>query len=88
MLFRLTAHVVNRHISMQKVQKELKDAGKPIPGFGPGWCPVLGGSFLPYQPNSDEVAAIGKNVPLFVGSTKNELTPFRPSMRGITMEQA
>jgi para-nitrobenzyl esterase len=74
--------------ALQKVQKELKDAGKPVPGFGLSWGPVLDGSFLPYQPATAEAAAIGKNVPLLVGSTKNEFTPFNPSTRGITMEQA
>lgn len=74
--------------ALREVQKELKDAGKPIPGFGLGWGPVLDGSFLPYQPNSAEAAALGKNVPLLVGSTKNEFTPFNPTTRDITMEQA
>ena len=74
--------------ALQKVQKELKAAGKPVSGFGLSWGPVLDGSFLPYQPATAEAAAIGKNVPLLVGSTKNEFTPFNPSTRGITMEQA
>ena len=74
--------------ALRKVQKELKDAGKPIPGFGLGWGPVLDGNFLPYQPNSAEAAALGKNVPLLVGSTKNEFTPFNPATSDITMEQA
>ncbi|MEO8862031.1 MAG: carboxylesterase/lipase family protein [Ginsengibacter sp.] len=74
--------------ALQKVQKELAAEGKPVQGFGLGWGPVLDGTFLPYQPTSAEAAALGKNVPLLVGSTKNEFTPFNPSTRGITMEQA
>jgi para-nitrobenzyl esterase len=74
--------------ALRKVQAELKAEGKPIPGFGLGWGPVLDGTFLPYQPNTAEADAIGKNVPLLVGSTKNEFTPFNPTTRGITMEQA
>lgn len=47
MVFRLTGHGVNRRIALQKIQKELRDTGKPIPGCGLGWGPVLDGSFLP-----------------------------------------
>ena len=74
--------------ALRKVQEELKAEGKPIPGFGLDLGPVLDGSFLPYQPNTAEAESLGKGVPLLVGSTKNEFTPFNPTTRGITMEQA
>ncbi len=67
----------------RKVSAELRKEGKP----GAGWGPALDGDFLPYQPTDAAALEISKNIPLLVGSTKNEFTPFNPSTRNYTMEQ-
>jgi len=69
-----------------KVQQTLK--AENVPAFGLGWNPVLDGSFLPYQPTDAAGIELAKNVPLLVGTTKNEFTPFIPGSRGASMEQA
>jgi para-nitrobenzyl esterase len=70
--------------ALQKVSQSLKAEGKPA--FGLGWGPVLDGSFLPYQPADAAALALSKDVPLLVGSTKNEFTAFMPSPPNQTME--
>ena len=74
--------------ALMKVQEALKKEGKPVPGFGLGWQPVLDGSFLPYQPTDAAAIELSKNIPLLVGSTKNEFTPFVPGTRDISMDSA
>ena len=74
--------------ALSKVGAALKAEGKTLPQFGLSWGPNLDGSFLPYQPTDAAAVEIAKNVPMLVGSTKNEFTPFIPGSRDITMENA
>lgn len=74
--------------ALAKIQEALKAEGKSIPGFGLSWGPVLDGNLLPYQPTESAATEISKNIPLLVGSTKNEFTPFMPGTRGITIDKA
>ena len=74
--------------ALSKVAAAMKAEGKTVPQFGLSWGPVLDGSFLPYQPTDAAAIEIAKNVPMLVGSTKNEFTPFIPGSRDITMENA
>lgn len=74
--------------ALKKVSDAMKAEGKPIAGFGLGWGPSLDGTFLPYQPNETAALALSKNIPLLVGSTKNEFTPFTPGTRDITLDTA
>lgn len=74
--------------ALMKVQEELKKQGKPIPGFGLSWQPALDGNFLPYQPTDAAAIELSKNIPLLVGSTKNEFMPFLPGTRDISMDSA
>ena len=76
------------HRALTKVQKDLIAEGKPPAGFGLSWGPVLDGAFLPFQPSTNEAIAISNEIPLLVGTTKNEFTPFIPGTRDITMEAA
>lgn len=71
--------------AMQKVREQLAAEGKPVTGFRFGWSPILDGSFLPYQPNDSKALALSDNVPLLIGSTKNE---FMPSLRNPAMRNA
>lgn len=74
--------------ALLKVQEALKAAGKPVAGFGLSWGLVMDGNFLPYQPTEPAAIELSKHIPLLVGSTKNEFTPFIPGSRNITMEAA
>ncbi len=74
--------------ALKKVEGLLKAAGKPVAGFGLSWGPVLDGSLLPYQPDEAAAMAISINIPLLVGTTKNEFAPFMPGTRNITMDKA
>jgi para-nitrobenzyl esterase len=71
--------------ALSKVAGQLKAEGKTVPQFGLSWGPNLDGSFLPYQPTEAAAIEIAKNVPMLVGSTKNEFTPFIPSAKLATM---
>jgi len=62
--------------ALAKVASALKAEGKPVPGFGLGWGPILDSSFLPYQPNEPAALELSKNIPLLVGTTKNEFGAF------------
>lgn len=50
----------------------MKAEGRPVQGFGLGWGPSLDGEVLPYQPLSVEALQLSKNVPLMIGTVKNE----------------
>ncbi len=76
------------HKALAKVQQELIASGKAVPGFGLDWGPHLDGYVLPYQPSDNNAIELFKNIPLMVGTTKNEFTPFIPGTRNITFEQA
>ncbi|WP_121355696.1 carboxylesterase/lipase family protein [Flavisolibacter nicotianae] len=71
--------------AMTKVSQALRAEGKQAGFFG--WGPILDGDFLPYQPTDAAGIAIAKDVPLLVGTTKNEFTPFNPTLRNLSMEQ-
>ncbi|HEX6226653.1 MAG TPA: carboxylesterase family protein [Chryseolinea sp.] len=59
--------------SLQKVNEELKAEGKEVlPLVGLSWGPCLDGKFLPNQPTEPAAQAISSNIPLLIGSTKNE----------------
>ena len=70
--------------ALKKVEQTLKPTD--IPDFGLEWLPVRDGNFLPYQPGEAAAMALSKNVPLLVGSCKNEYNPFIPGRRGISMD--
>ncbi|GEO12289.1 carboxylesterase/lipase family protein [Segetibacter aerophilus] len=72
--------------AIRKVQDDLRAQGKTTAGFGLGWGPVLDGDFLPYQPSEAAAVELSKSIPLLVGTTKNEFTPFNPTNRGISMD--
>lgn len=59
------------------VNNKMKAEGKPAPGFGLlSWGPSQDGEDLPYQLFSTEAFELSKEVPLMIGTTKNEFTPF------------
>ncbi len=60
------------------VNEQLKATGTTVPGFGLGWGPSLDGSALPYQFFDPAALALSKDIPLLIGTVKNE---FMPSLR-------
>jgi len=69
--------------AMRKVAAELKKEGKTA---NTGWNGVLDGDFLPYQPTDPAAMEIAKNIPLMVGTVKNEFTPFIPAGKTQSMD--
>lgn len=67
---------------------KMKAEGKTIPGFGLGWGPSVDGEDLPYQVSSKEAYELSKDVPLLIGTVKNEFTPFyAAAMSNASIEQ-
>lgn len=62
--------------ALKTVADKMKADGKPAPGFGLSWGPSVDPDVLPYQLFSNEAFDLSKNIPLLVGTTKNEFTPF------------
>ncbi|WP_437395881.1 carboxylesterase/lipase family protein [Flagellimonas lutimaris] len=58
------------------VEKKMREEGNAPVGFGLNWGPSLDGIVLPHDLMSDEAFELSKNIPLMLGSTKNEFTPF------------
>ena len=57
------------------ISDKMKAEGKPLPGFGLSWGPSVDGEDLPYQLFSKEAFELSKNVPLLIGTVKNEFMP-------------
>jgi para-nitrobenzyl esterase len=62
--------------ALRTIEEKMKAEGKPVIGFGLSWGPSRDGDDLPYQLFSKEAFALSKEVPLLLGTTKNEFTPF------------
>lgn len=62
--------------ALKNIEEKMKEAGKPIMGFGLGWGPSVDGDDLPFQTSSDEALALSKEIPLLIGTVKNEFAPF------------
>jgi para-nitrobenzyl esterase len=75
--------------ALAKVNEELKAEGKATGMFGLSWGPTQDGAFLPYQPTDEQAKALSANIPLMIGSTKNEFMTslFMPNLRGAGMEE-
>ncbi len=63
--------------ALQLVGEKRRAAGKPTIGLGMlSWGPSVDGDALPHQLFSDEAFTLSKDIPLLLGTTKNEFTPF------------
>lgn len=58
--------------ALKVVADKLKAEGKPVGGFGLSWGPSVDGDLLPYQLFSPEAFELSKNIPLLIGTVKNE----------------
>jgi para-nitrobenzyl esterase len=59
--------------ALQTVKRSLPEDGS---GFGLEWEPVQDGDFLPAQPGEPPAIQLSKDIPLLVGSCKNEYMPY------------
>ena len=59
--------------ALQSVKRSLPEDGS---GFGLEWEPVHDGEFLPAQPGEPLAIKLSKDIPLLVGSCKNEYMPY------------
>ena len=74
--------------ALKKVESEMKTEGRPVTGFGLNWGPSRDGDVLPYQIFSPEAFELSKEVPLLIGTTKNEFMPsLRTGLSNATHEQ-
>jgi len=64
--------VASYQSALKKVREELTEEGNPPAGYGFGLSPTEDGEFLPYDFKDPRALAISKDVPLMIGSTKNE----------------
>ncbi|WP_318312740.1 carboxylesterase/lipase family protein [Flagellimonas crocea] len=62
--------------ALQIVAEQMKKRGEVPVGLNLNWGPSLDGSVLPYDVMSKESFELSKNIPLMLGTTKNEFTPF------------
>lgn len=62
--------------ALKTVEAALKADGKNSGVFGLSWGPSMDGNVLPYQPLTKEGLALAKDVPLMIGTVKNEFAPF------------
>ena len=61
--------------ALRIIAERLKAEGKPVTGFGLGWGPSVDGEDLPYQVASNKAFELSKDVPLLIGTVKNEFMP-------------
>jgi para-nitrobenzyl esterase len=62
--------------ALKTVETALKAEGQNFGVFGLSWGPSLDGNVLPDQPLSIKGLALAKDIPLMIGTVKNEFTPF------------
>jgi para-nitrobenzyl esterase len=62
--------------ALKTIADKMKAEGKPVLGFGLSWGPSNDGEDLPYQLFSKEAFELSKDIPLLIGTTKNEFMPF------------
>ncbi|MDH4460337.1 MAG: carboxylesterase family protein [Flectobacillus sp.] len=75
--------------AIQKVQAAMKAEGKAFIGGGLNWGPVHDGTFLPYQQEEAAGLDIANDVPLLMGSTKNEFMQslMNPAIAKFSMDE-
>ncbi len=74
--------------ALSTIAAKMKAEGKTVSGFGLSWGPGVDGEDIPYQIFSKEAFELSKDVPLLIGTVKNEFMPSLFSgMSNATMEQ-
>lgn len=70
--------------ALVKVGAELRKEGHPT---NVGWNAVLDGEMFPYQPADAKAMELAREIPLLVGTTKNEFAAFAPTPKDLTMDK-
>lgn len=73
--------------ALKIVEKKMKAEGKSFSIFGLNWGPSRDGEMLPYQIFSDEAMKLSKDVPLLIGTVKNEFGSMFTGMSNSSAEQ-
>jgi para-nitrobenzyl esterase len=73
--------------ALKTIADKMKAEGKPVVGFGLSWGPSVDGVNLPYQLSSKEAFELSKNIPLLIGTVKNEFGTMFTGMGNNTPEQ-
>jgi len=73
--------------ALQIVAEQLKAAGQTVGGFGLSWSPSVDGDLLPHHILSEEAIEMSKDIPLMIGTVKNEFEPFA-NMRFLGADEA
>lgn len=68
--YQVLADAANK--ALTNVNQRAAKAGKPVDGIAAGWGPSVDGEDLPYQLLSPEALELSKNIPLLIGTVKNE----------------
>jgi len=71
-------------IAIRKATAVLRAEGKEAGNLG--WGPTFDGYFFTHQPTEDAAKELSKNIPVMVGTTKNEMSPFTPDPPNLTMD--
>lgn len=82
--------VVAYEQAMDTVRKQLTNEGNPPQGYRFGPSPTIDGSFLPYAFDDPMALEISKDVPLMIGTVKNEFIASlwgNPSLRYAGLEE-
>ncbi|MFN8208028.1 MAG: carboxylesterase family protein [Bacteroidales bacterium] len=58
--------------ALKNISDKYQKEGKTFPGFGLSWGPSVDGDLLPYQLFSTEAFELSKDIPLLIGTVKNE----------------
>jgi len=58
--------------ALKQIGEKMRSERKTIRGFGLGWGPSVDGDLLPYQVFSEQAFELSKDVPLLIGTVKNE----------------
>ena len=74
--------------ALKNINDKNKQGGSLLAQVSAGWSPSVDGADLPYQVGSKEALELSKNVPLLIGTVKNEFMPsIFTNMANATKEQ-
>jgi len=75
--------------ALKKIREQLTAEGNEPKGYSFGLIPTLDGNFLPYEQNDPSALSLSKDVPLIIGTTKNEFITsvwINPRMRNAPLD--
>ena len=74
---------------INRLNKEIGNSVGLLYSTKPGWRPCVDGDSMPYHPTDEKALALNSNIPIIIGSNKNEQEPMRENV-GVpkTMEEA